>query len=485
ICKALNNLLKELDDTYEEAIQRIESQNQDDIELAERFLSWISLAFRPLIVVQLQHPLAIDPKDKDIDKDALPYEEYLVSICAGLVTIDQESNTIRLVHYTIQEYFERICTTWFPYAQTRIAMTCLLYISLDVFAKGPCGSNKELKALLQKYPLFQYAAGHWGDHARGDLEETIEGLALEFVIQGIRQSRYRHIDYHGRDHGLAEDVTGLRIIAYFGLEGNSPATAQTPRRQCRLQGYQRSDSKDNYSRTPLSYAAEGGHEVVVKLLLGAKDVDPNSRNNDSSTSSLLCTARGGHEAVIGLLLSANGVDPNSKNKDGSTPLLYATSGGHEATVKLLLGAKGIDLDSKNNDSSTPLLYAARGGHEAIVKLLLGAKGVDPNSKDKHGRTPLSNAAEGRHEAIVKLLLIVEGIDQDSKSGSGYSPLIYAAQKGHKAIVKLLLSVKGIDLDSKDRYGRMTLTYATMMGHEAIIELLTQLPDINHPPRPPP
>jgi hypothetical protein len=32
----------------------------------------------------------------------------------GLVTVDKQSNIIRLVHYTAQEYFERNQSTWFP-----------------------------------------------------------------------------------------------------------------------------------------------------------------------------------------------------------------------------------------------------------------------------------------------------------------------------------------------------------------------------------
>ena len=35
-------------------------------------------------------------------------KDVLVSVCAGLVTIDRESNIIRLVHYTTEEFFERI-----------------------------------------------------------------------------------------------------------------------------------------------------------------------------------------------------------------------------------------------------------------------------------------------------------------------------------------------------------------------------------------
>jgi len=51
--EALKNLPKELDRTYQEAMQRIKSQNDDDKQLAERVLSWISFAFRPLTLSEL------------------------------------------------------------------------------------------------------------------------------------------------------------------------------------------------------------------------------------------------------------------------------------------------------------------------------------------------------------------------------------------------------------------------------------------------
>ena len=38
----------------------------------------------------------------------------MVSVCAGLVTVDEESDIIRLVHYTTQEFFERTQNIWFP-----------------------------------------------------------------------------------------------------------------------------------------------------------------------------------------------------------------------------------------------------------------------------------------------------------------------------------------------------------------------------------
>jgi hypothetical protein len=48
----------------------------------------------------------------------------MVSVCAGLVTVDEESDIIHLAHYATQEYFERTQNFRFPDAQRDIAITC-------------------------------------------------------------------------------------------------------------------------------------------------------------------------------------------------------------------------------------------------------------------------------------------------------------------------------------------------------------------------
>src|SRR6187549_2533258 len=114
-------------------MERIEGQVSAQEELAKEVLSWITCARRPLTTMELQQALAVGLGDSELDEDALPQIEDMVSVCAGLVTVDDESGIIRLVHYTTQEYFERTQKQWFPNAEADITTTCVTYLSFSIF----------------------------------------------------------------------------------------------------------------------------------------------------------------------------------------------------------------------------------------------------------------------------------------------------------------------------------------------------------------
>ncbi|KAE9577641.1 hypothetical protein CGMCC3_g6126 [Colletotrichum fructicola] len=122
--KAIKDALRKLatgssayDSAYEEAMERIEGQLDEQKTLAKDALSWIVCARRPLETLELQHALAVERGTTELDEDNITELEDIVSVCAGLVTIDEESGVIRLVHYTTQEYFERTAEQWLPSAQ--------------------------------------------------------------------------------------------------------------------------------------------------------------------------------------------------------------------------------------------------------------------------------------------------------------------------------------------------------------------------------
>ena len=137
------------------------------------------------------------------------------------------------------------------------------------------------------------------------------------------------------------------------------------------------NSEDKEGQTPLSQAAESGHEVVLTLLL-EKGASLESGDKYGQTP-LSWAAGSGHEAIVKLLLE-NGASLESRDKIGWTPLLWAARSGHEAIVKLLL-EKGASMESRDKMGWTPLIWAARSGYKAIVKLLL-EKGASLESRDK-------------------------------------------------------------------------------------------------------
>jgi hypothetical protein len=94
---ALENLPAGVNATYDEAMERIRRQDEEDRNLAERVLLWITHAYRPLSHQELQHALAVTPEMTDMDPEALVDEFILIDVCAGLVVIDEHRNIIRLV----------------------------------------------------------------------------------------------------------------------------------------------------------------------------------------------------------------------------------------------------------------------------------------------------------------------------------------------------------------------------------------------------
>jgi hypothetical protein len=94
-----------------------------------------------------------------VDPDNVLTWRDLVSVCAGLVAVDRESDVIRLVHYTTQEYLERTRDAQNLSGKLLITTTCLTYLSFSAFQSGCC-YGAELEARLQQNQFLDYAAKH-------------------------------------------------------------------------------------------------------------------------------------------------------------------------------------------------------------------------------------------------------------------------------------------------------------------------------------
>jgi ankyrin repeat protein len=461
---ALDLLPSELDETYKNAMFRIKGQVEEQSQLALKALSWISKAVRPLKLDEIHHALAVEPGDQELDPDGIDNDKtFLVSITAGLLTVDSNSGTIRLVHFTAEEYFKKTWQDWFPDAEELIAETCITYLMFDDFAGGYCRTDQELKYRLQNYPFLDYAARYWGFHANRGLSQKVQRLIMSFIhqesklsctIQAMQVSGYL---YAGYSQMFLRHLSGLSIAAMFGLE----AIAQKV-----IGGGAEVDAKDSDGMTALHYAAKHGNEAVVNLLLDAK-ADVNKKGSDGGTA-LHYAAYNGHSTIVEQLLKAES-DVNNKDSDEWTALHHAALNGHGAVAKLLIEAKA-DVNAKNSKGKTALYLATLQGDEVVVKLLLGAK-ADVNSNTNDGTTPLHYAAKHGDEVVVKLLLEAEAKADVSKKGSdGGTALHYAAYNGHSTIVELLLKAES-DVNNKDSDEWTALHHAAYNGHRAVFDLL--------------
>ncbi|OCK78779.1 purine and uridine phosphorylase, partial [Lepidopterella palustris CBS 459.81] len=301
------NNTKALDSAYRQAMERIEGQIGDKTVLAKQVLSWITCAKRPLATLELRHALAVELGASELDEENLPEIEDMVSVCAGLVTIDEESDIIRLVHYTTQDYFGRTWGSWFPNAQNDITITCVTYLSFNDFESGFCPTDEEFEARLRFNALYDYAAHNWGYHAHATEEEVIQLvlglLESEAKVSASSQAMMASGSYSGYSQTVPRVMTGVHLAAYFGLRDTVMALFKKRHDP---------DVKDTDGRTPLWWAARNGHEAVVKLLL------------------------------------EKGAEVESKDSlYGQTPLWWAAENGHEAVVKLLL-EKGAEVESKDS-----------------------------------------------------------------------------------------------------------------------------------------
>jgi len=484
----------DLKDVYGATLERIKEQGGQETRLEMAALMWLSHSERPLQFDELSHALAIEIGSRDLNPERIPSVETLSRCCLGLIVIDKEVSTIRLIHTTLQEYL-RTSPDIFGPTHSIMAETCLTYLNFRAIGD----TSPTLFALPQQAPLLKYSSLYWGVHATKEASEEVVSLTFKLFqqIESHISTKLLLVDLISRTGRDSSDIpiegplagfTGLHCASVFGIA--EVATALMDQPNCDLSG------RDFLGTTPLVWAAICGQEGVAKQLLERQTVNPDKPDGYFRRTPLSWAAMKGHKGIVGLLLGwatarpdgrdgwwgktprvlnkvrgKRHVNPNSLDKYGQTPILLAAEEGHEGVVTLLLGRKDVKSDKPNNDGQTPLHRAARNGHEGVVKILLEPNDVSPNKPDNHGRTPLLGAAIGGHEGVVKFLLERDDVSPDMPDEDGRTPLCWAARNGYEGVVKLLLERDDVTPDKPDNDGQIPLEWAIQHGYSGVVALL--------------
>ncbi|RAO72859.1 uncharacterized protein BHQ10_008871 [Talaromyces amestolkiae] len=472
VMAALEVLPNELDGTFTDAMSRIADLSMNHREITMDFLRWVVFAEEPLHVGAIEHAIAVTETDDDINQDYIIQAPVLASMCAGLVQFD-ESDCVRLVHYSAQDFFRRNWEQYFPEGRDKLASVCLTYLLFQPFRMGACSGPSELTDFderLEKYPLFGYAAKHWGKHlvqtSRDDLWERARNLLHDqgcfaaltqalWYVDNDDQSSWTGKDGSSELH-LASHLGLTKLVAELVSEGINP------------------DIKDVNGVTPLVLAAMQGNVDVAKVLIEA---GASVNSVDNTGSSLLYKATDRYQvAFVSLLVEQKDLNVNIAHPrhNNFTPLIRAALDGYTDIVKLLVSVPQLEINKTCSEpaGATALIYAAIAGTLDCVNVLLSQPGIDIDLQDERGATALIYAAENGYTEIVQALLERDANTEALEVGTRGTALMRAIDYNAIPVVKLLLQ-HGANVHHKDCFDRGMLHGAACNGQSEIIEILLE------------
>ena len=467
IPSTLDELPKTLDETYERILRGIPEKMQKD---AHRIFQCIMVSSRPLFVEELAEVFAMNfdeemsgvPVFEPSWRDANA-ETAVLSACSTLVAIVKEwphRKAVQFSHFSVQEYLtsDRIANAEhisrfhlaLKPAHTLLAKACLsVLLHLDYSID---------KAMIKNFPLAEYAARHWVEHA--DFEDV-----SWYIRDGI---------------DLLFDKDKPHFAAWVWIHNVDPiyhADTAYP---------QQPDA------VPLYYAALCGFGGLVLRLLAAHPQDLNAKGGVYGSPLNAASAKG--HLHITLFLLDLGADVESRGIRDQTALYTASSHGHVDVVRSLID-RGADLNAicKNDYAIpkkkhswyddevkwTPLHEAIYHGRRDIAILLLEC-GADMEIRGSWDQTALYIASYRGCVDIVRQLishgadLNVECKDSDVYHGDvKWTPLHVAICKGTPPIARTLLE-HGANPNATDNdWGATALHVASCQRGATEAELLLE------------
>ena len=211
LCQFLNELPDSFDETYERILRGI---NKAQKENARRLLQCLTVAARPLRVEELPALLAFD--FQTTSERGIPtlredwrwndQEQAVLSTCSGLIAIVHNgySRVVQFSHFSVKEYLTspRLAQSRgdvsrfyvdLNAAHTILAQACLgTLLRLDQKA-GNSGS--------EWFPLVEYAAQHWTEHAQ--FENVSSRIRMDDLFDGSKPHFAARLMVHDIDERWA------------------------------------------------------------------------------------------------------------------------------------------------------------------------------------------------------------------------------------------------------------------------------------------
>lgn len=513
----LRSLPRDLEETYARTLLNINEDYREDACIA---LRWLTFSERPLELNELIEALLVVPgKDPPYNpEDRLPDPYLILQYFPGLVSVSEikgseTSPEVRLAHASVKDFLvsPKILQgptapfgTSIPTANQFITESCLAYILQYDTAQDRTNSPAD----LANWPLLAYASKYWYIHKRAFSENEgsrtptspragADALLLRLLVSDSNTQSWLQVhrpdmtwrqpfDRDDSEHDLGSALyyascMGFReAVRRLVDKGGDPNTEGgfygSPLRAAAHYGHEKTcllllqrgariEDTDINGSAALWYAADGGHEGVVRLLI-ENDAELERGSGEGIGTALYAGASNRHFGVVKTLIK-HGAQVDAATKFRKTALRGAAMNGDLETVNLLLD-HGATVDMADTDGQTPLVRAAVNGKETAIALLL-ERGADIEARDVRGQTALSWGAYHGHVDVLKVLLD-SGADKESKNDEGQTALHRAAASGRELAVKILLE-RGADAKVEDMAWLTPGEWAMQNGHLDVVHVL--------------
>ncbi|KAK6971547.1 ankyrin [Favolaschia claudopus] len=481
---ALETLPTDLHHTYENILSRIKCLHDTQKHIAQLALVWVANAKRPLTAMELCEAIAIEPGTTILNKDKITRIQNIIHLCTGLIILDEQSSLVRLVHFTAQNYLDKVQQQEFPFAHVQITRSLFTYLNFKEVARIGLNTfdpfvaeneDQQLKELQCQYPLMNYCQ-YILIHAQlceEQLQDEVIGF-LELAHTYRRKLGTRDWNCCPWTYWWWPDSPSPLWVAvaanlpqsvkFMTNQGSELDVTTHPLQTAAYNGYKEMvallldlgmdvNTCGGFYGTALQAAASFGHENIMQMLLD-RGADMNAQGGRYGTA-LYGAADSGHEDIVQMLLD-RGANVNAQGGYG-TALYGAADSGHEDIVQMLLDG-GADVNAQGGEYGTALQAAIYWGHETIVQMLLDG-GADVNAQGSEYETPLQIATCAKNENIVRILL---------DRGAGVNA--QGAYQGHENILQMLFD-RGADVNAQGGNSGTALYGAAYEGHESIVQML--------------
>jgi len=410
------------------------------------------VASRPLRVEELAEILAFDFESGAIPKFHKDWRlknlvEAILSACSTLLSVVnvetplRSSRVVQFPHFTVKEFLtssrfsqkhdnisRRHHISMSP-AHSFVTQTCLgvlLHLDENITSQS-----------LTEFPLAEYAAQHWFEHARfeGVSQHAVEGMELLF------DRTKPHLSIWVWIHDPIEPYWKRRERA----EGPSPPCG-----------------------TPLHYAALCGIQDIVQILAIEHPQGVNSRMFDDASTPLHLASANGH-ADLAQMLVERAADLSAQRNDGWTALHLASYNGH-VNLALMLVERGANVSAQTKHGSTALHLASLNGHVHLARMLI-ERGADVSARKKDGWTALHLASRDGHVNLAQML-VERGAEVSAQTESQWTALHLASLNGHVDLARMLVE-RGADMAAQKQDGSTALHLASLSGHGDLARMLIE------------